>query len=100
MEWRPPGGVAAGDVMRCGGLCSIAALIETELSDGFWSACGAFDQQPGNNHEVVGEDRRTNKQRETLGAFGAATLHAATAQQHRDAPLDAGAKALALPERS
>src|SRR6202162_3838154 len=43
--------------------------------------------------------RRANKQREALGAFGAAALHAATAHQHRDAPFDAGAKALALLER-
>jgi len=40
----------------------------------------------------------TNKG-EALGAFSAATLHAPPAHQHRDAPLDAGAKALALFER-
>ena len=32
-------------------------------------------------------------------AFGETALHAATAEQHRDAPLDAGAKALAVLER-
>jgi hypothetical protein len=53
-----------------------------ELSSGFSSACGAFDQQGGNDHEVVGKHCCTNKQGEALGAFGAATLHAATAQQH------------------
>jgi len=46
--------------------------------------------------EIVGEHRGADKQREALGAFGAATLHAAAAHQHRDAPLDTGTKALAL----
>src|SRR5258708_6167064 len=56
-------------------------------------------RQRGNDHEVVGEHRRADKQCEALGAFGAATLDASPAHQHRDAPLDAGAKALALLER-
>ena len=42
------------------------------------------------------EYRRGDKQREALGAFGAAALHAAATHQYRDAPLDAGTKALAL----
>ncbi|HTC96181.1 MAG TPA: hypothetical protein VK734_00565, partial [Bradyrhizobium sp.] len=68
------------------------------LSLGFASP-GAFNHQAANDHEIVGEHRRANKQYEALSAFGTAALHAAAAHQHRDAPLDAGAKALALLER-
>ena len=68
------------------------------LSLGFASP-GAFNHQAANDHEIVGEHRGANKQCEALGAFGTAALHAAAAHQHRDAPLDAGAKALALLER-
>src|ERR1700680_4354414 len=74
-------------------------MIGAGLSGGFSSARRALGQQRGNDREVVGEHRRANKQREALGAFGAAALHAAAAHQHRDAPLDAGAEALALLER-
>src|SRR6201981_958589 len=71
-----------------------------ELSSlGFASSPGAFDHQVANDHELLGEHRGANKQCEALGAFGTATLHAAAAHQHRDAPFDAGAKALALLER-
>ena len=48
---------------------------------------------------LLAEHRGPNKQCEALDAMGAAALHAATAHQHRDAPLDADAKALALFER-
>ena len=60
---------------------------------------GAFGQQFADDHEIVGEHRAADEQGEALGTFGAATLHAATAHQHRDAPFDAGAKTLALLER-
>src|SRR3982075_2646483 len=76
-----------------------AATIAAGLSGGFSLARRSLGQQRGNDHEVVGEHRRADQQREALGAFGAAALHAATAHQHRDAPLNAGAKALALFER-
>jgi hypothetical protein len=36
---------------------------------------------------------------QALGAFGTATLHAAAAHQHRDAPLNAGTETLAPLER-
>src|ERR1700682_110 len=74
------------------------ATIAAGLSGGFSAARRSLGQEGGKDHEVVGEHRRANKQGEALGAFGAAALHAATAHQHRDAPLDAGAKALALLE--
>src|SRR5262245_37039486 len=72
--------------------------IGAGLSGGFCSA-RAFGQQRGNDHEIIGEHSCADKQCEALGAFSTATLHAAPAHQHRDAPLDAGAKALALLER-
>jgi hypothetical protein len=64
----------------------------------FAAASGAFGQQFADDHEIVGEHRGADKQREALSAFGAATLHAAAAHQHGNAPLDAGAEALALLE--
>jgi len=54
-------------------------MIGADLSGGFWSARGALGQQTGEDHEIVGEHRDANKQYEALGAFGAATLHAAPA---------------------
>jgi hypothetical protein len=69
------------------------------LSRGFSSTRGAFGQQAGKDHEIIGEYRRADKQSEAVGAFSAAALHSAPAHQHRDASLDAGAKALALFER-
>src|SRR5258707_7752222 len=74
-------------------------MIGAGLSDRFSPARRLLDQQRGDDHEVVGEHRGADEQREALGAFGAAALHAAPAHQHRDASLDAGAKALALLER-
>src|SRR5215470_15846835 len=80
-------------------VCSIVPDRDGELSSlGFASSPGAFDHQVANDHEIIGEHGGANKQCEALGAFGAATLHAAAAHQHRNAPLDAGAKALALLE--
>jgi hypothetical protein len=98
-DWRAPAGVAARDALTCGGFHSSRTDEGRWLSRCFSSALRALGQQGGDGHEVVGEHRLADEQRETLGAFGAATLHAAPAHQHRDAPLDAGAKALALFER-
>src|SRR5208282_5575163 len=81
----------------CGGFYSSATTIGL-LPGGFAAARRPLGQQGGDDHEVVGEHRGANEHRKALGAFGAATLHAATAHQHRDATLDAGAKALALLE--
>src|SRR5882672_4336323 len=82
--------------MRCDGFYSTRTADRRRLSGDFSLARGAFGQQRGNDHEVVGEHRCADEQREALGALSTATLHAAPAHQHRDAPLDAGAKALAL----
>src|SRR5256886_4615132 len=68
------------------------------LSNCFPSARCSPRQQRGNVHEIVGEYCRSDPQFEALVALGKAALHAATAEQDRDAPLDAGAKALALLE--
>jgi hypothetical protein len=69
------------------------------LSAGFSSPRCALAQQRANDHEIVGEHRGANKQGEALATRGAATLHATAAHQHRNAALDAGAKALARFER-
>src|ERR1700674_1997092 len=55
-------------------------------------------QQRSNLHEVVGEHGRADPQLESPSAFGETALHAATAEQHRDAPLDTCAKALTVLE--
>src|SRR5216683_330549 len=68
------------------------------LSICFPSARCSPRQQRGNVHEIVGEYCRSDPQFEALVALGKAALHAATAEQDRDAPLDAGAKALSCLE--
>ena len=45
-------------------------------------------------HQVVGEHSGADPQFEAIVALGETALHAATSEQHRDASLDAGAKAL------
>jgi hypothetical protein len=67
-------------------------------STGFSSARRLFRQQCRDSHEVVGEHSCRNQQLEAVMSLGETALHAATSEQHRDAPLDAGAKALALLE--
>ena len=49
-------------------------------------------------HEVVGEHSCADPQLEAVASLGETALHAAASEQHRDAPLDAGAKALTLLE--
>src|SRR6266849_4490699 len=68
------------------------------LSNCFPSARCSPRQQRGNVHEIVGEYCRSDPQFEALVALGKAALHAATSEQDRDAPLDAGPKALACLE--
>src|ERR1700681_1403140 len=68
------------------------------LSGRFSSARWSFGQQSCDLHQVVGEHGGCDPQLKALATFGETTLHATAAEQHRDAPLDAGAKALALPE--
>src|SRR5438552_16071725 len=62
------------------------------------SARRLFRQQGRDSHEVVGEHSRSNPQLEAVMSLGETSLHAATSEQHRDAPLDAGATALSLLE--
>src|SRR5450631_3097837 len=68
------------------------------MSGGFSSARRSVRQQRCDLHEVVGEHGRRDPQLEALAAFGETALHAATAEQHRDAALDTCAKALAVLE--
>ena len=89
--------IAAGDTRRHGGF-DPRATTDAMLSNCFSSASCSPRQQRGNVHEIVGEHCRSDPQFEALVALGKAALHAATAEQDRDAPLDAGAKALALLE--
>src|SRR3954462_15072901 len=67
-------------------------------SSGFSSARQSLREQRRDSHQVVGEHSRSNPQLEAISSLGETALHAATSEQHRDAPLDAGAKALALLE--
>jgi hypothetical protein len=55
-------------------------------------------QQVRDSHEVIGEHGRPDQQLEAISPVCETPLHAATSQQHRDAPFDAGAKALTLLE--
>src|SRR6266853_2134459 len=68
------------------------------LSGGFSSARGWLGQQSCDLHQVVGEHGGCDPQLKAHATFGETALHAATAEQHRDAPLDAPAKALAVLE--
>src|SRR6516164_4385493 len=55
--------------------------------------------EPGGDvHQVVGEHGSADQQLEAFAAFGQTALHAATAEQHGDAPLDAGPEALSVLE--
>src|SRR5467141_2086125 len=72
--------------------------IETIRLSGFSFARRSLHQQVRDLHEVVGKHSRRDPHLKSFAAFGKAALHAATAEQHRDAPLDAGAKALAVLE--
>ena len=52
------------------------------------------------SHEVVSEYGGADPQLEAVASFGETALHASASEQHRDAPLDAGTKALTLLEGS
>src|SRR5579864_9048619 len=84
-------------VVRSGGFVPPRRDHPPELSPGF-AARRAFGQELSDDHEIVGEHGGGDEQVEAVGTFGAATLHAAAAHQHRDASLDAGTEALALLE--
>src|SRR5260370_10051916 len=68
------------------------------LSGSFSTARWSFGQQSCDLHQVVGEHGGCDPQLKALATFGETTLHATAAEQHRDAPLDARAKALAVLE--
>ena len=53
-----------------------------------------FDQQTCHYHEIVGNHGGSHQQFESLTTLGQTALHAATAEENGDAPLDAGPKAL------
>src|SRR5713226_9673224 len=82
----------------CGGLFPPRTKDGWISSGGFSSGRRPVRQQGCNLHEFIGEHGRCDPQLESLAAFGETALHAATAEQHRDAPLDACAKALAILE--
>src|SRR5467141_3937363 len=65
---------------------------KTELRHAFVALF--FRQQVGDSHEVVRQHRGRHQQFEPLTALSAAALHATAAEQHGDAPLDAGSETL------
>src|SRR5882762_4738059 len=88
-----------GDFRREGrGVAWHARLVATKQSGVRSAARRSLHQQVRDLHEVVGKHSRRDPHLKSFAAFGKAALHAATAEQHRDAPLDAGAKALAVLE--
>jgi hypothetical protein len=56
------------------------------------ASLGASDQQLGDLHEIVSENRGAHKQFDLLSTLGQATFHAAAAHQYRDAAPYASAK--------
>lgn len=63
------------------------------------TAAGCWFTEPGcDAHQIVGEYGSADQHLEALDAFSEAALHAAAAEQHGDAPLDAGPEALSLLE--
>ena len=76
--------IATGDTLRRGGF-DPRATTDTMLSNCFPSARWSPRQQRGNVHEIVGEYCRSDPQFEALVALGKAALHAATAEQDRQA---------------
>ena len=91
---------AAGDALRRNGFEPPCATTNAVSSNCFWSARALLRQQCGDDQEIVREHGRSDQQFEALVTLGKAALHAAAAEQDRDAPLDAGAKALACLEGS
>jgi hypothetical protein len=68
-----------------------------------WSLCGAFStsvlllgEQACNHHEVIREHGSSHQKLEMLSTFCKTALHAATAEENGNAPLDAGAELLCL----
>jgi hypothetical protein len=57
-----------------------------------------FDQQSCNDHEVIRKHGGSHQQFESLAALGEATLHATTAEENGNSPLNAGTEALPILE--
>ena len=57
-----------------------------------------LDQPLGNDQEIVGQHGGAHQEFKMLPSLSQAPLHPTTAEEHRDAPLDAGPKTLSLPE--
>src|ERR1700730_7696773 len=62
------------------------------------SARRSFRLHCRNSHQVVGKHGSTYQYLKALAPFRKTTRHATTAEQHGDAPLDAGSKALSFLE--
>ena len=94
------GGPAVLDAASRGSLDLPGGAVAEISSGGVSSArrLFLFGQQIGDFHEVVGKHSCSNQQLKAISALRETSLHAATSQQHRDAPFDAGAKALTLLE--
>src|SRR5882672_1365894 len=82
-----------GITWRAAGIELLQMVSSGSALSGRW-----FHQQGGDAHQVVGEHGRTDQQVEALDAFGQTALHAAAAEQHGDAALDAGPEARSLLE--
>jgi len=84
---------------QSGGAFRRERKIETIRLSGFFSfARRSLHQQVRDLHEVVGKHSRRDPHLKSFAAFGKAALSCRRPRkQHRDAPLDAGAKALARP---
>src|SRR5437899_2102341 len=67
-------------------------------SSSFSPAQRSCHQHCGDSHEVVGEHGGADPQLEAVASLGETALHASASEQHRDAPLDASAKALTFLE--
>src|SRR5208282_5871126 len=82
-----------------------AKAVRRERKTGAILLCGGFSfarrllrQQGRDLHEIVGEHGGCDPHLKALAALGETALHTATTEQHRDAPLDACAKTLAVLE--
>src|SRR5271166_3654421 len=82
--------------IKYSGICSATNGKTRGILLGGFSFTQRSARQHGRNlHEIVGEHGRRDPQLKALATFSETTFHAATAEQHRDAPLDTCAKALA-----
>ena len=78
---------------RSFGSC-LARFLPPARIRGLSFATSSFVLQFGNLHKVVGKYRGADPQLKPFASLGKAALHAATAKQYGNAPLDPSAKAL------